>query len=279
MEVDYMALKGKWVDRRNDEDFVSAEDINAVANAVIELEDNKQNNGGASIELDTTLTQEGKAADAKAVGDALKAIENQPGASGEDGITPHIGYNGNWYIGEQDTGVKARGEDGQQGPKGDKGDKGDTGAQGPKGDTGATGGKGADGTSVTVKSVSESTADGGSNVVTFSDGKTLTVKNGSKGSTGSKGDKGDKGDTGATGAAGKNGADGYTPVRGTDYWTEADKVEIVQRVIETLGGNPIFGIVDENNNIVVSGDLPDVVGIIYALSLCDRHDQPCRVVV
>lgn len=113
---------------------------------------------------------------------------------------------------------------------------------------------GADGTSVTVKSVSESTADGGSNVVTFSDGKTLTVKNGSKGS---KGDKGDKGDTGATGATGKNGADGYTPVRGTDYWTEADKVEIVQRVIESLGGNPIFGIVDENNNIVVSGDLPD----------------------
>lgn len=40
---------------------------------------------------------------------------------------------------------------------------------------------GVDGTSVTVKSVSESTADGGSNVVTFSDGKTVTVKNGSKG--------------------------------------------------------------------------------------------------
>lgn len=35
-----------------------------------------------------------------------------------------------------------------------------------------------DGTSVTIDSVSESTADGGSNMVTFSDGKTLTVKNG-----------------------------------------------------------------------------------------------------
>lgn len=46
---------------------------------------------------------------------------------------------------------------------------------------------GSNGTSVTVKSVSESTADGGSNVVTFSDGKTLTIKNGSKGSTGGKG--------------------------------------------------------------------------------------------
>lgn len=43
---------------------------------------------------------------------------------------------------------------------------------------------GKDGTSVTVKSVSESTEDGGSNMVTFSDGKTVTIKNGSKGSKG-----------------------------------------------------------------------------------------------
>lgn len=48
-------------------------------------------------------------------------------------------------------------------------------------------GKGEDGTSVTVTKVSESTADGGSNVVTFSDGKTLTIKNGSKGSPGEPG--------------------------------------------------------------------------------------------
>ena len=55
---------------------------------------------------------------------------------------------------------------------------------GSKGSTGEAGAAGSNGTSVTVKSVSESTADGGNNVVTFSDGKTLTIKNGSKGSTG-----------------------------------------------------------------------------------------------
>lgn len=199
---------------------------------------------------------------------------------------------------------------------------------------GVDGSNGKDGTSVTVKSVSESTADGGSNVVTFSDGKTLTVKNGGKGSTGDKGDKGDKGDPGApgadgakgdtgeqgipgnpgdpgerghgilkvttapssyttatggknpikrmslstiksqanvdevlvgdqisysyylyniyyidstyaymdvsqsirgaSGAAGKNGADGYTPVKGTDYWTDADKAEIVDEVSQNI---------------------------------------------
>ena len=40
------------------------------------------------------------------------------------------------------------------------------------------------GTSLTVANVSESTADGGNNVITFSDGKTLTVKNGTQGGKG-----------------------------------------------------------------------------------------------
>lgn len=64
------------------------------------------------------------------------------------------------------------------------------GSRGSAGADGAAGAAGKDGTSVTVKSVSESSADGGSNVVTFSDGKTLTVKNGSKGSAGSNGTDG-----------------------------------------------------------------------------------------
>lgn len=33
-------------------------------------------------------------------------------ATGDDGITPHIGGNGNWYVGDTDTGVKATGNDG-----------------------------------------------------------------------------------------------------------------------------------------------------------------------
>ena len=51
--------------------------------------------------------------------------------------------------------------------------------------------------------------------------------------------------------------DGITPVKGTDYFTEADKAEIVALVIESLGGNPVFGYVDENNNIVFTGALAD----------------------
>lgn len=43
--------------------------------------------------------------------------------------------------------------------------------------------------------------------------------------------KGDKGDTGATGADGK---DGKTPIKGTDYWTESDKAEIVADTLAAL---------------------------------------------
>lgn len=169
------------------------------------------------------------------------------------------------------------------------------------GTKGSTGSAGKDGTSVTVKSVSESTADGGSNVVTFSDGKTVTIKNGNKGSTGSTGATGRRGtgllptstgpssyttavgditpkyrlaiDTiktqaGVTdiyvgdtvrysyyhypiayldatyayfttrvsirGASGAAGAAGATPVKGTDYYTEADKAEMVNAVLAAL---------------------------------------------
>jgi len=33
-----------------------------------------------------------------------------------------------------------------------------------------------------------------------------------------------------------HGADGYTPVRGTDYWTDADKAEIKSYVDEAILG-------------------------------------------
>lgn len=77
----------------------------------------------------------------------LKYNGSDVGLKGTNGITPHIGENGNWYIGSKDTGKPSRGE------------------------------------------------------------------------------KGDKGDTGA---------DGKTPVKGTDYWTEADKAEIVNDTLAAL---------------------------------------------
>ena len=55
-----------------------------------------------------------------------------------------------------------------------------------------------------------------------------------KGVKGDKGDKGEAGENGKNGANGKDGADGYTPVKGKDYFTDADKAEMVSSVISQL---------------------------------------------
>ena len=52
------------------------------------------------------------------------------GADGLDGITPTIGENGNWYIGDTDTGKPSRGEEGKQGTAGQQGEKGEKGDDG-----------------------------------------------------------------------------------------------------------------------------------------------------
>lgn len=54
----------------------------------------------------------------------------QDGAPGQDGITPTIGENGNWYLGDTDTGKPSRGETGQAGADGRDGADGQPGADG-----------------------------------------------------------------------------------------------------------------------------------------------------
>ena len=53
--------------------------------------------------------------------------------------TPNIRTNGNWFVGNEDTGVAAKGETGEQGPQGEKGDQGEIGPTGPQGPQGEKG--------------------------------------------------------------------------------------------------------------------------------------------
>ena len=71
-----------------------------------------------------------------------------------NGITPTIGANDNWYVGQTDTGVPATGPAGPSGeqgpvgpagPTGPQGIQGETGPQGPQGETGETGPQGPQG--------------------------------------------------------------------------------------------------------------------------------------
>lgn len=93
-----------------------------------------------------TATKSGKTTTISVDGTAIATVEDgadgKPGAAGADGVTPHIGDNGNWYLGVTDTGKPSRGEKGDTGEKGEKGGTGATGPQGPKGDTGMQGPQG-----------------------------------------------------------------------------------------------------------------------------------------
>ncbi|MGN0818697.1 MAG: hypothetical protein ACI4L9_06985, partial [Candidatus Coproplasma sp.] len=154
------------------------------------------------------------------------------GADGQDGITPHIGTNGNWYIGETDTGVKAVGTDGATGATGAAGADGADGreiiirinpttneweykyegeenwtslgvvATGEKGDKGENGENGEDGKTPKLR-INEATNEW---EVSYDDGETWT-------SLGIKatGVDGSDGTDGKDGSDGKDGADGKTP--------------------------------------------------------------------
>lgn len=93
-----------------------------------------------------------------------------------------------------------------------------TGGGGIGGGSSTPGKDGKDGVGiVSIVQTTTSTSDNGENIitVTLTDGSAIrfSVRNGSKGSPGNKGD---------------------SPVRGVDYWTEADKAEIVSDVLASL---------------------------------------------
>lgn len=52
---------------------------------------------------------------------SLRGPSGEKGEDGQDGTTPHIGGNGNWYLGERDTGVQAQGPKGNPGADGKDG--------------------------------------------------------------------------------------------------------------------------------------------------------------
>ena len=122
------------------------------------------------------------------------------GASGEDGQTPHVGDNGNWFIGNEDTGIGARGRDGQNGADGKDGKDGRD-AVPPTVTIGDNGNWFVDGVDTGRKAVGQDGADG-------KDGVSPTVTIGDNGNWFIDGvDTGKK----AVGQDGTNGKDGVSP--------------------------------------------------------------------
>ena len=132
---------------------------------------------------------------------------------------------------------------GERGPKGDKGDaftyadftqeqlealRGPQGIQGVPGETGPAGPQGPQGIQ------------------------------GEVGSQGPKGDKGDKGDPGEA---------GYTPIKGTDYWTEADKAEIIAEIPIVGTDVMIYNLGTLNHGQTASSQITNLVK-----EICQRID-------
>lgn len=190
----------------------------------------------------------------------------QTGPQGPQGITPTIGENENWYLGNVDTGKPSRGRQGEKGekgetgatgatgPKGDTGPKGETGPRGPQGEPGVQGEPGKGLTISGYYATAQALADAVTNPtagdaygvgtaepydIYIYDGVTSAWVNngplqGAKGEKGEKGDKGEQGPQGEPGATGPQGPAGHTPVKGTDYWTAADQTSMVNDVLAAL---------------------------------------------
>ncbi len=214
------------------------------------------------------------------------AFNGQKGERGEKGDK---GDKGEAFIYSDFTQEQLLELKGPKGDKGESGDKGDIGQpftysdfteeqlsalKGPKGDkgeNGARGEKGADGIGVEeIKteyylSSSVGSLKGGSwlneypgwksgkyiwtrHTVTYTDGTTHTTNpmcvQGNQGITGAKGDKGD---------VGEKGEPGYTPIKGTDYWTAEDKAEIMGESLMPIFVDGIEEMTDSNMTYVMEG--------------------------
>lgn len=150
----------------------------------------------------------------ESVDSKIAAIELTPGPKGDKGDP----FTYNDFTAEQLAALKGEkgdkgdtGDVGPQGPAGEKGDKGETGPQGLQGEPGPKGDPGEVGPA------------------------------GEKGDKGDPGDIGPQGPQGETGPAGPKGADGYTPVKGTDYFTESDIAQVREGLATTEYVNTKLG--------------------------------------
>jgi hypothetical protein len=203
--------------------------IDSLGERVAWIEATGGGGGGAGVLLDTTLTQSGKAADAKAVGDALDELEAKIGEGGSGGITEETDPTVPAWAKEATKPTYTAAEVGAMASDAPVVKTVNGTAPDASGNVNVTGNGGADGVSATHEW----------------NGTVLTITSASGTSSadlkGAKGDKGDKGDPGA---------DGKTPVRGVDYWTSADKQEIVDEVLENVpsggggGGDAIVDVIE-----------------------------------
>ena len=182
---DYPIVPSKTSDLENDSDFVNSIFVeNKIAEAAL---------SGGEVDLSGYVTKE--------TGNASQITFS-------DGQTFQAKLDAGTLKGEKgdkgDTG--SQGSQGPQGEKGDKGEPGPQGIQGPAGKDGYTPIKGVDYFDGEKGDPGEQGPQG------------IQGVKGDKGDPGEQGPQGPKGDKGDSGPQGPAGKDGYTPIKGVDYF-------------------------------------------------------------
>ena len=249
-EIVDLVLPTKLSQLQNDTSYVTEDYVtNAIANA--------QLGGDGEVDLSAYATK-------NYVDSEIGKIELTPGPQGEQG---------------------PKGETGEQGPKGETGERGPAGADGKTPVKGvdyftaddkvemlngyateafvnnaiAEAQLGGEGGEVNLDGLVAKNEVGNASQILFSDGQSFQSKLDNGLLQGPKGDQGEQGIQGPKGDQGPAGADGVTPVKGVDYFTEEDKIEMLDGyATETFVNNAIANaqLGGGSNNIVVDNIEP-----------------------
>jgi hypothetical protein len=206
---------------------------------------------------------------------------------GVDGITPTIGQNGNWYIGDTDTGKPSRGIQGEQGIQGVQGEQG---IQGIQGETGPQGPQGEPFTiKKTYSSVSEMNADFNNmtlgdyvmiassveledNAKLYTRGQStwifITDFSGATGIQGPQGERGPQGPQGEQGVQGIQGPQGIQGVAGVGI-TSVTKTSTsgnvdTYTILFTNNSTTTFQITNGDDYVLTNADKQEIASIVLA---------------
>jgi len=149
----------------------------------------------------------------------------EPGQNGQPGLTPRIGENGNWWVGNTDLGVKAQGNPGTNGQDGQPGRDGQNGQPGRDGQNGET----------------PRIGDNGNWWIGNEDtGKPARGAQGPQGNPGTNGQNGQPGRDGQNGQPGRDGQNGETPRIGDNgnWWIGNQDTGKPARGAQGPQGNP-----------------------------------------
>ncbi len=166
--------------------------------------------------------------------DNLERREPVVGLDGQDGHTPTIGENGNWFINGEDTGFPSRGERGEEGMPGPDGPEGPEGPQGPQGEPGLDGMDGAEG----PQGPQGEPGPQGEQGPPGEPGR--DGQDGAEGPQGPAGERGEPGPQGTPGADGKRGPQGERGPAGQDVDPKAlaDLIDRLSRLENRMSRLP-----------------------------------------